>query len=225
MVPHSPCAHCYICFFQWEAGKTKLILSWVLSDVTAVRNSTVWTAIIPSWGLLLAEPMTWYLCSLWICCSTFSLMYPLNTCSVIHWSVAQDSVSVCTASLALLFLSISQHGCHFSFSFLNLEAFWSSCSPSFQSNIIDLKVFYCEKGFLVSKLIHPFWMMAFLPLSGFSLSAHYWTVLASTIILCWKTSLMDLGISSVRQKRAFCILHIFILLVSFIYTTYILLFL
>lgn len=43
-----------------------------------LETSCVLTTKIPRCGLLLAEPITWYLYSLWIWCSIFTPRYPLN---------------------------------------------------------------------------------------------------------------------------------------------------
>lgn len=56
------------------------------------------------------------------------------------------------------------------------------CSP----DLIDLKIFPCEKGFGISKLTCPFWIVVSLPFSAISLSAQHCTVLAFVLILCWK---------------------------------------
>lgn len=57
-----------------------------------LETSCVLTTKIPSCGLLLAEPITWYLYSLWIWCSIFTLRYPLNKSPAFQLPGAQFSV-------------------------------------------------------------------------------------------------------------------------------------
>lgn len=144
-------------------------------------------------------------------------------------SVAQGQVCVCTASLVPLFFFFFNPSVSKSvisalvFTVLMWKLFGLAAAHLSCTDLIDLKIFNVKKNLVFQR--HPFWMLASLPLSGFLLSAWYWAVLASAVILCWKIPKWTSVYLFIRRGHSiFYILHLVMLLAAFVCTNCSLLF-